>query len=107
MKVEHPGCTIKFEDGLWAGLAHGWCGIEADGAFIFKNQEEAQETVQEENWTDARVLEAWEPRVARLQQEISELKQANQISPEKLRHVRWTLEELGDNLAEVVKSLEK
>lgn len=106
-KIEHPGWAIKFADD-WLCACHGWrIANSPEFAFIFKTEEEAKQVLKEESFTDGQVVVAWEPTIAKLRYEISELKEANTFSPDKVQNIKWSLEGIRSNLDDVIGELRK
>lgn len=99
----HPGWSVYFEDGTWLGGAHGWFrSEEAFYADVYDSAEEAQ------RWLDdlrrdkgegghfdlpAKVIPAWEPLAESLRLEVSQLKQANSLSPSTISDIVFSLED--------------
>jgi|ERR1700723_475727 len=98
----HPGWAVKFEDGTWLGGAHGWFRTkDAFYADKYASKEAAEGYLQslrddksEQGQFDlpAEIVPAWEPMCESLRVEISSLKDANTITPDKVMYIAIALE---------------
>lgn len=109
--VKHPGWAIRFADDDWLTYGHGWCGGPPSLATIFKTEDEAQKILKEElnepGDEAGKVVVAWEPLVAKLQDEVERLTKANSFSPDRLWNLSSSLDDIVNNLQEVIDDLKK
>lgn len=100
----HPGWCIQFSDGTIFGSAHGYFATtDAFYAIIFdQSKEDTEQFIKDygkeieedtgQKIADAKVVEAWQPLCERLRFDLSQLRRANAISPDKIFNIITELE---------------